>query len=56
MAKIVDPVCQIELDEKPEDLACDYEDKTYYFCSEDCKNEFEDDPEKFIRPSKKEAA
>lgn len=49
MARIVDPVCQHELDRKPEDLKLHHEDKTYYFCSEGCKDEFEKNPDKFIR-------
>lgn len=46
MAK--DPVCGMEI--KPEDAAAtvDHEGKTYYFCSQDCADSFEDDPESYL--------
>ncbi|HVX65391.1 MAG TPA: YHS domain-containing protein [Bryobacteraceae bacterium] len=41
-----DPICGQLVDEALA-LSSKYEDRTYYFCSEDCKAEFEDDPERY---------
>ncbi|MFP4026685.1 MAG: heavy metal translocating P-type ATPase [Candidatus Brocadiia bacterium] len=44
----VDPVCDMEVD--PEDASgkSEYRGKTYYFCSERCKEEFVSDPDMFL--------
>lgn len=44
----IDPVCQMEV--TPENAACsiEYKGKTYYFCAQSCKHEFEQNPEAFI--------
>ncbi len=44
-----DPVCEMEV--TPETAACSYEykGKTYYFCAQSCKHEFEQNPEVFLR-------
>ena len=53
-----DPVCGIDIDEinVPESLQAEREDSMYYFCSPECKLEFDQDPAKFIaradRPAK----
>ncbi|MCP8304645.1 MAG: YHS domain-containing protein [archaeon] len=53
MAK--DPVCGMDVDEKKAKYKTEYLSdegetyfKTYYFCSEHCKEEFEKDPKKYI--------
>jgi YHS domain-containing protein len=43
----VDPVCGMDVDEKVQDQA-EYEGQTYYFCSRDCKEEFESSPEDYV--------
>ncbi|MFB3918270.1 MAG: YHS domain-containing protein [Terriglobales bacterium] len=43
-----DPVCGMELDEKRPAAETEYNGRTYYFCSENCKEEFQDDPESYI--------
>jgi YHS domain-containing protein len=43
----VDPVCGMDVDEKATERA-EYEGQTYYFCSRDCKEEFESSPEDYI--------
>ena len=53
----IDPVCGREVDEhSATDKATHrgenhyfYKEQTYYFCSKDCKDKFQADPEKFIR-------
>lgn len=47
MAK--DPVCNMEVDEMSAKHMAESEGKDYYFCSEDCKNKFKRNPEKFIK-------
>ena len=45
MAK--DPVCNMEVDETSAEFTSQYGSETYYFCSEECKAEFESKPERF---------
>ena len=49
-----DQVCQMDVDENSAAAKMDYEDDTYYFCSEECKNKFADDPESYV--SRKESS
>lgn len=46
MAK--DPVCGMEIEEADAVGSVEYEDKTYYFCSEDCREEFQADPSAYV--------
>jgi YHS domain-containing protein len=39
MAK--DPVCKMEVDEKEAKYRTTYKNKTYYFCSDECKKRFD---------------
>ncbi len=43
-----DPVCGMNVDENKSEFQTQFEGKKYYFCSEDCKQEFEADPEEFV--------
>jgi Cu+-exporting ATPase len=45
---IRDHVCDMEVDERTAAASYEYEDDTYYFCSEKCKNKFVDDPESYV--------
>jgi YHS domain-containing protein len=42
-----DPVCEMEVTEEDAVGKSEYEGKTYYFCSEDCKEEFDENPEDY---------
>jgi YHS domain-containing protein len=44
-----DPVCGMNVDEKKAVGSSSYADKTYYFCSSSCKNEFDKNPRKYAR-------
>ena len=44
----LDLVCGMELTEKTK-YESEYKDKTYFFCSESCKDRFEMNPEKYIK-------
>lgn len=46
-----DPVCSMEIENVITAPAFVYKSKTYYFCSDLCKIQFEQDPEKFIKNS-----
>lgn len=43
-----DPVCGMELSRITAIDAMEYKDKTYYFCTRECRETFETDPEKYI--------
>ncbi len=49
MTKAKDPVCGMDVDEQ---LAADkstYQGKTYFFCSRNCKEQFDRDPARFLK-------
>jgi len=46
-AKVVDPVCSMEVDPANAPSAT-YQGKTYYFCSEDDKAKFQKNPEQYV--------
>jgi YHS domain-containing protein len=43
-----DPVCKMTVDEKKAAAKVEHMGKTYYFCSELCKQAFEKDPHKYM--------
>ena len=46
-----DPVCGMEVDEaraKAMGRSSTYQGKTYYFCCDECKQEFDEDPTLFL--------
>lgn len=45
MAK--DPVCNMEVDERDAEYTSQYGGKIFYFCSERCREKFEDHPEQY---------
>lgn len=50
---VKDPVCGMVIDEKDAVGTSDYNGKTYYFCSQDCKVAFDEAPEDYATVSKK---
>jgi P-type Cu+ transporter len=50
-----DPVCGMYVDEKAseatEQYASHYASETFYFCSQDCQDQFEEAPEQYARKS-----
>jgi len=44
-----DPICGMTVDERKTDLKSGYAGKTYYFCSETCKEQFDKTPEKYVK-------
>ena len=47
LIKVTDPVCKMEIDMEKA-MKVEYEENEFYFCSEECKEQFEKEPEKFI--------
>ncbi len=45
---IVDPVCGMELKLGREIFELEYDGKTYFFCSENCKEHFRVNPQRYI--------
>jgi P-type Cu+ transporter len=44
-----DPVCGMQVDEGKSEFQSQYGGKQYAFCSEECKNKFEQHPEQYAR-------
>ncbi len=47
---VTDPVCGMELSHKTAIEDFKYQGKTYYFCASTCREKFEAEPERYIRP------
>lgn len=47
---LIDPVCGMDLEESAgeDSEAAEYKGTTYYFCSEDCRKQFEANPQQFV--------
>ena len=43
-----DPVCGMEVDPETAPATAKFEGEPYYFCSDDCYQEFMDSPEDFV--------
>jgi len=48
MPKVTDPVCGMEIDSETAAGSSEHEGVTYYFCSEQCKKDFDAAPWKFM--------
>ncbi len=44
----IDPVCGMEVDDQTTQDRATYEGRTYYFCSADCRDEFQASPEDYL--------
>lgn len=42
-----DPVCGTKVDPKNSEFQAQYAGKKYFFCSDECRQEFEEKPEEF---------
>jgi len=50
-AQVVDVVCKMAVDSK-QALKTEYKGKTYYFCQQDCKDNFEGSPDTYLSAAK----
>jgi len=48
MVKVKDPVCGMEFDSSQAEAQESYHGQAYYFCSEECRRTFDEDPREFI--------
>jgi Cu+-exporting ATPase len=44
-----DPVCNMQVDEKNAAGRSEYQGQTYYFCSENCKERFDQNPQQYVK-------
>ena len=51
MAQVTDPVCGMQLDSSQAAAQTIYQDQVYFFCSEDCRRTFEENPKEFVGQS-----
>ena len=51
--KHIDPVCGMVVKEETAKAKYEYNGKTYYFCSEECFDEFKKDTEKYLNSTEK---
>lgn len=42
-----DPVCDMEIDEQSAAGRSQFQGQTYYFCTQSCKDEFDQNPEQY---------
>lgn len=47
--RVVDPVCGMDVDPATAAAKSVYKGKTYYFCAKDEKDQFDKDPEKYLK-------
>lgn len=45
---VTDLVCGMEIDPNTAKFKSEFKGKTYYFCSPSCKQQFDNDPEKYV--------
>jgi Cu+-exporting ATPase len=43
-----DPVCGTTVDERESEFGTQFAGKKYFFCSEECRKEFEDRPDEYL--------
>jgi YHS domain-containing protein len=46
-----DPVCNMEVNEQNAPAQTRYQGQNYYFCSEQCKQKFDQNPQQFAKKS-----
>lgn len=45
---VQDPVCGMKFAKRQSAAETDYDGRTYYFCTEHCKEVFQQDPDRFV--------
>lgn len=43
-----DPVCEMKVEESEAVAREDHDGETYYFCSSDCQDAFQENPEQYV--------
>ncbi len=52
--KVTDPVCGMRISPDKAASTVDYKGKTYYFCTDACRTQFEAAPERYVPDSRGE--
>jgi YHS domain-containing protein len=47
----IDPVCGMIIDDNNREVQTMYAGRKFFFCSEECRKEFEDRPEEYVEPA-----
>lgn len=50
MSKEIDPVCGMEVETETAQHMTEHDGKTYFFCARGCKLDFEEEPDRYLRP------
>lgn len=48
-----DPICGMDVEERPDAIKYEYKGETYYFCSSGCRRAFQKNPEKALHEGPK---
>lgn len=48
MAQVKDPVCGMSIDSNSAAGSSSYQGQTYYFCSDQCKTQFDANPAQYV--------
>jgi YHS domain-containing protein len=52
MVTVIDPVCGMRLDDQQTAITSQYMNRTYFFCSLGCKQQFDNDPQRYaVQPA-----
>jgi P-type Cu+ transporter len=54
MTTHIDPVCGMQVNEQNAAGWSAHQGKTFYFCSESCKKQFDQDPESYVQTEPRE--
>ena len=46
---VTDPVCKMQIDESKAAGKSEYQGKTYYFCAQSCKTNFDANPQQYAK-------
>ena len=49
---VTDPVCGVVIEPMKAAANSTYEEQTYYFCSQECKETFDKDPQKYAEKAR----
>jgi Cu+-exporting ATPase len=52
MAMQTDPVCKMKVDDQKAAATSQYQGMTYYFCGQDCKRKFDQQPQQYVTAAK----
>ncbi|MCE5266369.1 MAG: YHS domain-containing protein [Planctomycetaceae bacterium] len=50
-----DPVCKMDVDVKSAGATVKHKGQNYYFCSNDCKEKFDKEPERYVSGKKSQS-